>query len=250
MAKNPAPPAPPEVDDDEDLEDEGAAPAAPPPKPAKAKQQGKPINDRYRFTIGGFFFATDQGQNVQKPYEVRGIEMSHKLAIKDGALCVFKNDIAPEIMPLLFPGYIGLATHEIREQVCTNPSRKSSIKVMSHADMLRYIDEEEVPVELGLYQDADSLRQALLDWKEDPQGFVDRQAKTMEIKGPSMERRTEARTLNSKLLNLVRARASNPGTNHIISLENLEAEDEQTDFAPAKEAKGKGGKGKGDIAGL
>lgn len=159
----------------------------------RLKKKQTPDNTQYQVTITGTYFSKT---NVEKPYEYTAV-MEHR-HIKQGALSVFKNHIAPVRMPQLYPDYVNLATHEVKKCVNTNAPEDvpDNVLVMNREEILDYIDAEEYPIAVQLYEDTDQLRQAVLDYEEEPEAFLVNQAMLQKRKGDKMEMKHSLLALN------------------------------------------------------
>lgn len=140
------------------------------------KGAGKNIDVMYLLRVSGQYKAGPQGGNPNgiKTYDIT-VPCSHELIQKHGALSAFKNYLAPEAMPLKYPDYQekGLVTFKIVKSKCDNPELiKNNIHLLDFSGLVLYIEENEYQITTELYEDAETLRQAIEEYEQDPIGYV------------------------------------------------------------------------------
>lgn len=159
----------------------------------------KPKNKTYEVTITGDYFAATTGGTELKPYSVT-INMSeeHRLA---GFLSVFKNILAPRVMPTKYEKYTGLATHRIA--AVKDHDDPNAIppdpKLMTLPQLTAFISKNELPVNVSLYKDEDQLKRAVIDCLRDEDSFIEAQDKRKDIYGGQIEMANELAALNPGL---------------------------------------------------
>jgi hypothetical protein len=169
------------------------------------KQAAKTV---YEVTVSGHYFGGENGQNLLKPYRVT-LNMGQE-HIEAGTLSVFKNQFAPKAMPAQYPDYTGLATHYLDscinkadpEQVPTDPA------LMNLGQLTALIEQNEMPVTIGLYADESELRQAIVECIEDEDAFRKQQDKRQELRGKSVELANSLNELNPGLVSGLSASAA------------------------------------------
>jgi len=150
----------------------------------------------YEILVEGLYFANDGEKNVQKTYSVKAnIGQKH---VEAGALSVFKNLIAPDLMPQQYPDYQGLYTHELK--YCRDVNNPDEIpndpRLMNLPQLVAYIQHNELPIQVNLYADVQDLQQALLDYNDDAEQFLKAQDKRKELRGKDLELKAELAELN------------------------------------------------------
>lgn len=153
----------------------------------------------YEVTVEGHFVC-NKGTKVElEPYrETARCNDRHRDA---GFLSVFKNHILPEVLPKKHPGYTGLYTHNLVSVVnLTNPNAAiNDPDLMSLEELVGFVKSADLPLELGLYQDAADLRQAIKDYYEDPEAFLAVQENRMDLRRDDLELKAELADLNPRL---------------------------------------------------
>lgn len=102
------------------------------------------------------------------------------------ALSIFKNAVAPQHFPILYPGFQTLMTHYVKSTSC--PEDPEAIydfpSILNRKQLVSYIMENELPVDEMLYPDVEVLRQAVNDCENnDPEVFRKMQEWTREHRG-------------------------------------------------------------------
>lgn len=127
---------------------------------SKTKGRVKPNNDTWVFVIEGMYGGRDKNSFVEKPYKVT-ITMPDT-QVEKGALHQFIKHYAPRMMPKIYKDYQNLFTFEIVNAVCTSSEKEATnIQVMPRDCLATFVIDNELPVELELYADADDLRHAI-----------------------------------------------------------------------------------------
>jgi hypothetical protein len=167
-----------------------------PPSPAARKRRASNSGQEYDVTIEGMYFAPSANTSglAQKPYRVT-VKLTQNL-VNEGPLSVWKNALAPEMMPKLYPDYQGLATHEIVKSVPLGGGQLTDISLMNMEQLTEYIHENELPVEAELYQDIGALQQAVLDCEKDEDVFVVAQEALKARVGTAISVKNQALSLN------------------------------------------------------
>lgn len=131
----------------------------------------------YHIVIQGQYHCTEQGRAITKPYSVT-VKMTGK-HVAAGALSLFKNDVAPTVMPARYPDYQGLYTHEIvGHTVPEAPELEGqNLVLLNRTELLAFIEDEDLPIQPELFaKDTDQLRQAVMDCLENEDAFLKAQA--------------------------------------------------------------------------
>lgn len=145
--------------------------------------------------IGRYIYTREDGRNDTKPYDVE-VTLNKELVDK-GPLSSFCKYIAPTLMPKKYPDYSRLATHTIAEMVCSDPNLVGdNLDVMSWHQLKDYLDYEGLEVNIDLYPDTGSLRQAIKDCEENEIAFLRTQEKLDKRIGPEIRLRKAGEQLN------------------------------------------------------
>lgn len=134
----------------------------------------------YNVTVEGTYSAQAGDRLSERPYE-----MTFKMPggmVTNGPLSMFCKHIAPKFMPVKYPGYIRLITHNVTNAVAEDGAAPTDIRLMNQVDLVNYIEQEELDVQHELYTDPDQLRQAIMDIEADPEGFKKSQGRLVKIK--------------------------------------------------------------------
>jgi hypothetical protein len=153
----------------------------------------------YKVTMEGTYFPKDHGE--EKPY--RESFLIEERDVINSVKSMWKNHVAtPEVMQTKYHDFGGLATFHIVE--CVNMDDPESpidnVRMMNGARLQQYIQEENYPIMLGLYQDTDAIMQAVLDYEDDPEGFAINQEMMYKKRGNKMETRHRLQSLNAGFL--------------------------------------------------
>lgn len=197
------------------------------PVQKRKSQQLKP-KVTYSVTIAGNYFS--KNDHSQKPYEVT-VQMSQE-HIDENPLSVFKNHIAPAKMPQVYSDYGDLATHNIMRIVnnIDPDAAPESLGVMNRDQLLTYIDDNDYPIIEYLYKDVDALRQAVMDYEEDQEGFMHNQEIMHKKRGPAAQTEMSVLALNDKI---ERTDSQVNSAQPPLPQENAEAKEEKP--APSEE---------------
>ena len=155
-----------------------------------------PNDVQYDVTIAGTAFVRDPNTNnkTTKPY--RCTITLNRQQVEAGPVSVFAKHFAPKILPKALPGYVNLETHELVQTVTSNGVPVRDTRLMNRLDMELYIAERGYDIYIDLYQDSDSLRQAIIDIESDPSGFQKNQDKIMGIRKESIDLSKSINLLN------------------------------------------------------
>ncbi len=198
----------------------------------------------YEVTIEGEYFKGENQTSSLEPYkETIKLNEDHKEA---GFLSVWKNLVAPRLMPAKYKGYGGLHTHHLVSVVdLDDPEALPNDPTLMNLDQLvAFINHNEMPVEISLYQDEDALRQAVVECIEDEESFLIGQDKRQSARGNQVGLTQGINDLNPELgVGLEsRANADKIDAKNIPDLEEVEVpsdraprQREQTDEFTAEE---------------
>lgn len=152
---------------------------------ATKKKRAKASDDTvYEVEYAGMYYAPDPARQgrLLKPYRVKA-KVDKATSDKHGFLSPFVNAIAPKMMPKAFQDYLGLHTHFVEGvKNLTHPGQEmEDPTIMGRAQLEEYVENENLPVEVELYQDVDALRQAVIDCEEDEESFKKQQSLRLRV---------------------------------------------------------------------
>jgi len=164
-----------------------------------AKAQGQfSEGTEYLITVSGLANVEQDGTQKRVPYSLRS--KINGVHVKAGALHTFVKYIAPVEMPKHFPGYNSLATHELTGVECpANPDYiTSNPSLLANDKLHQFIEDNDLPIQVELYDDYGQLRQAILECLEDEQSFEKNQDMLRAKRGPTVQLRRMALELNAE----------------------------------------------------
>jgi hypothetical protein len=133
------------------------------------------------------------------PKNKNDLPYKEKKIIADSPLSLFRRDYAPIVMPQKYPDYQALQTFEIKSVRSTHPDMlKENIALMNFQSLVNYIEERELEIETGLYDDTGSLRNAIQQYKTDREGFLSIQEQIHKRKGKKVVQTNFAKTMLDK----------------------------------------------------
>jgi hypothetical protein len=170
-----------------------------PPTPTQPKKKQQIDDTVYTITFGGVYLARGSGSTdslIEKPYKITA-KMTHAHVNQHGAKSTFKRFIAPKLMPLKYPDYSSLSTYHIIESSCDKPDLlAANVNVLSREGLISYIESEQLPVNVHLYDDTDALRQAIIQCNAEPEVYEKNQAALEAKQGPHLKVKDDVLRLN------------------------------------------------------
>lgn len=147
----------------------------------RASQSGDPI---FTATIYGEMVIQTADKPVNVPYE-HTYNVPKSVVDQLGVLSPFKNSIAAVQFPVLYPGFQTLATHHIKQVVCEeNPELVvSNPNLCNFEQLLEIVEDTDGDIDMTLYTDEYQLRQAVLDYINDPEIFAIQQERLKVMRG-------------------------------------------------------------------
>jgi len=129
----------------------------------------------YKVTVEGQYFIVAG----EKRKSLCNYKFDINLPTMDSALSIIKNNILDAIMPKLYKDYAGYRTHHI---TCVEPfgnvaQAKAVLWQMNRPTVISYIAENELPVNVEIYETLMDLRQAVEMAEADPDNFLRVQGK-------------------------------------------------------------------------
>ncbi|MBT5303850.1 MAG: hypothetical protein HOL31_02070 [Candidatus Scalindua sp.] len=118
---------------------------------------------------GQYFVGAGEGKRTLSNYK-----FDINLPSMDSALSIIKNKILPVILPKMYPDYLMYRTHDI---VDVKPfgnvaQAKAVLWQMNRPTIISYITENELPVNVEIYETLMELRQAVEMAEADPDNFL------------------------------------------------------------------------------
>lgn len=146
---------------------------------------------------GRYMYNLSDGKLDTKPYSIEAT--LNKEHVEKGPLSSFVKYIAPVVMPKKYPDYISLHTHTIVKMTCSNPDLVGdNLAVMSWHQLKDYVEYIGLEVDVDLYADTGTLRQAIEECEDDETAFLKSQEKLAERIGPEIKLKRDAEKLNSQ----------------------------------------------------
>jgi len=138
----------------------------------------------YRLTLRGDYYASVPGRkgNDKKTYD--GVQVN--VPRLEGALSLVKNKLIKAVLSKKFDDFVAVRTMRVvkSEPLSINSPKTRHLAYMDRAGLEAFVKEEKAPIDLDAYPDETCLREAVIDWVQNPGGFVkreaDRQAKRKE----------------------------------------------------------------------
>lgn len=160
----------------------------------------------YDITFSGTYFAASStggggGGTTEKSYTIE-VKIKHGDIANnnESAKSIFKNVIAPEVMPIAYPDYIALYTYHIVKSKCDNPDLlANNLPLLTKEGLIELIDDLELPINPHLYDTAEDLRVAIDMAQKDPEGYARREAQLNATKGGKAELKKSVLDLNAQL---------------------------------------------------
>lgn len=151
----------------------------PPVLAADARHSTKAGGRGYRIKVRGLYFANnpDGKGKVKRPYE-----LEINVAQLDGAKSTIKNKLLLPALKRKFPDAVRHRTfHVVSATALTaDTPAPDSLDYLTRGQLEGYARASKVPLDLGAYAATDSgttaLREALIDHRQNPKGFAEREA--------------------------------------------------------------------------
>lgn len=132
----------------------------------------------YEVTFSGSYFAapstSSQGAQQEKSYTMT-VKIKHGDIANNNqsAKSIFKNTLAPELMPIRYPDFVSLYTYHIVNSKCDNPELlAANLPLLTKEGLVELIDDLELPINTHLYETAEELRIAIDMAQNDPRAHA------------------------------------------------------------------------------
>lgn len=163
-----------------------------------ASRTPKTDKEIYEVTVGGLYTKVSQfGRNVEEPYQV-----TFKSPSAEKALSLFKGKLSQQLMPLKYPGFKRLKTHELRKITnLTNPGKvPPDVKFMDENQIQDLIKEHHIPLKHELYPTLSDLRTAVSLFMESEEAFTKYQATREKLYSETLALQYDVMQLNKDLI--------------------------------------------------
>lgn len=170
------------------------------------KKNRKYPNALFKVRVAGDLAYKDGDQEKSKPYD-ETVVMDQEL-IDQGALSMFVKHYGSQLFgsaqtpdgkpnPNRVTGFIRILTHQLIScRYADNPNRPVGVvSLMNRQDLLKYIDEDNLPVDPDLYPDDAQLQQAVIDCEDDEEAFEKNQEQKRKLQGPNIKNANKAKAL-------------------------------------------------------
>ena len=127
----------------------------------------------HTFEISGAYAAKNHDNTVsEKPFKLT-VTMLHEL-VQEGALSIFKNEIAPEEMPKHYPDFAFLRKYRITKSECTNPAILARKRDLMTFDQLVEVCQTEGyrEIDFDLYNEPAKLVSAMNHYEQNKTDFL------------------------------------------------------------------------------
>lgn len=163
-----------------------------------AEREKKKSDAIYSIRFYGTFFTHAPG--VYEQFEMT-CKFDQEMIDRDPK-SVFKNDLAPEMMPQKYPNFRRLRKYFDDPAVqLSGSSYKSNINIMSREALLAYAenwnDSEGMEIELAMHPTLAELRTAVQEYENDPEGFLIRQNELMAKFGDKIKNKRKSLALQN-----------------------------------------------------
>jgi hypothetical protein len=161
--------------------------------------------DIYEVTAEGQYYALTGNKKDIKPYTITFL--ADETVKKSGFLSAFRNALAPRdgvhtnllrMMMEKYPDYKRFRTHQIVDGINISQKNKpvKELGIMNRTQIVNFINHKGLPIDTELYPAVTDLRQALKDYRENPEAFKKQQDKRRATKGPELAVSRSLDTLN------------------------------------------------------
>lgn len=162
----------------------------------------------FKVKVAGEYIARATQVGVGK--QIRTYEIEVNIPSMDCALSVIKNKMLTPILSKKYHDYSSYRTYHIVEvapldEASAAALKKVNVRYMGRENLLRRIDEENLPVDPDLYPDLFKLREAVIHAGTDPEGYL----KKLALRRGDLELEVQLAQLNPELLDGSPAISSN-----------------------------------------
>lgn len=135
-------------------------------------------DDIYTIEMVGTYYSRDGATGlITKEYHATW-QCPAKLVAECHPHTIFKRSVAPKLLPRLYTDFLTLATFEVAKATCTNPGLlKEDINMQNKHQLVQFIADRSMEIDPSLFDDDMQLRQAIIDYRKDPDAFKRNQKK-------------------------------------------------------------------------
>ena len=146
---------------------------------------------KYFITMSGLYFSRSTDGITEEPYELKFI-MTHKQTETLIPQAFFKHDREVQtVMKSKYPNFLGrFSTFHVVKAECERPELLAdNIHLLNRLELEEYVEDNDLPIEVQLHDDAEQLRQAIKDYKKDKEGFEKQQELLKKRRAPILNHR-------------------------------------------------------------
>lgn len=191
-----------------------------PPSTAFAARNSQFANVVYLITFSGSYYTTDgSGQNT-KQFNPITVKMTQYM-VNEGPLSVFKNEIAPELFPRMYPDFSMLHKYRVDHTEREDGGPVLDINLMNRGEITALISREGLPITVSLYKTVDALREAIFRYLQDDAGFRQEETHKRSTLNKTAAIAGNLQALNADLFNPLRDTEKNELQNQIVNQPSL-----------------------------
>lgn len=154
-------------------------------------------NRIYSVTIKGRYYA------VAGPHVTEELEYEETFNIDDETIALngvrstfVKYFATAEYMTAKYPKFVGFATFHIKNSEAQDGEPITNIELMNREMLDEFIEEEELDIDINLYEEAEELRNAIRLCESDPTGYKVQESKLTNVRRDSVAIRNKIKELN------------------------------------------------------
>lgn len=154
-------------------------------------------NRVYAVTIRGRYYSV-AGPHVTEEQEYEEtFNIDDETILMNGVRSTFVKYFATtEYMTAKYPKFVGFATFHIKDCEAHDGEPIDNIELMNRDMLDEYIEEEELDINVNLYEEAEELRNAIRLLEADPSGYAVQEAKLSTIRRDSISIKNKIKELN------------------------------------------------------
>ncbi len=153
--------------------------------------------DLYEVRVSGTYYGNNGGMKVTESYD-ETFTMNEE-AKKFGFLSAIRNFLLEERLKGKYKNYKRFRTHYITDVTnITSPGKPvMELALMNRAQVVKYIKQKDLPINIDLYPEISDLRQAVKSYHEGKETFLEYQEKRMKSKGTRLTLQRQLAELNA-----------------------------------------------------
>lgn len=146
----------------------------------------------------GSYYTQEGTRDTVKNFELKNVKLNERM-VNAGPLSCLKNEIAPTVMPRLYPDFKGLRKYHLGDAKRQDGQPITNIHLMNYAMIKALIKKDNLPIDISLYKNVEQLKQAVLDLVHDQLGFLRIQSERKKTMDPTAMLAAGIRELNPEL---------------------------------------------------